>query len=497
MVASLGTVSFEGVHVLPIHVEVQISNGLPLFQIVGLPDKAVAESRERVRGALSSMGLALPPKRIVVNLAPADVQKEGSHYDLPIALALLAAMEVLPKDALDSYMVLGELGLDGSVRPVSGVLPTALYAFQKNRTLICPFKNGGEAAWVEGLDIIACSDLLQCINFFKGDQTPAIPTPQMAPGAFPAVDFSDIKGQHLTKRVAEIAAAGGHNFLMVGPPGAGKSMIASALPGILPPLTAKESIELTTIYSVAGLLKEGALMTERPFRDPHHSATLPAIVGGGSRGVPGEITLAHQGILFLDELPEFQRATLDALRQPLETGRAVIARANAHVTYPASFQLVAAMNPCPCGYMGYEGKECARIPFCGAKYKQKLSGPLLDRIDLHVSVAPLKRSDFKSEMGGEKSADIKKRVTQARERQLLRAKTLGANANARLPSKIFDREGLVEASARAKLEHYATIFQLSARAYYRLLKVALTIADLKNEEKITLSAIEEALQYRA
>jgi magnesium chelatase family protein len=345
MVARVRTVAFQGIDVLPVDVEVQIANGVPAFNIVGLPDKAVGESRERIRAALTAIGLGTPPKRIIVNLAPADLNKEGSHFDLPIVLGMLIAMGALEGDAAQPYAVLGELGLDGRITAVSGVLPAAIHAVSEELGLICPAAQGGEAAWAGEIDVVAPTDLIALINHLKGTQILAAPEPKMAETSGRDLDLKDIKGQETAKRALEVAAAGGHNLLMIGPPGSGKSMLAARLPGILPPLDPAEALAVSMIHSLAGNLNEGRLIRRRPFRDPHHSASLPALVGGGLRARPGEISLAHLGVLFLDELPEFQRQTLESLRQPLETGRVTIARANAHVTYPARVQLIAAMNP--------------------------------------------------------------------------------------------------------------------------------------------------------
>src|SRR5215469_8088913 len=420
MVARVRTVAFHGVEVIEVETQVTIASGLPTFTVVGLPDKAVAESRERVRAALAALGLALPPKRITVNLAPADVAKEGSHFDLPIALGLLAAMDVLPADELGSYTVLGELALDGSLTNVAGVLLAALAAATRGGGVICPAACGGEAAWAGEVEIIAAPNLLAIVNHLKGTQLLPPPEARLASSRSAGFDLRDVKGQESAKRALEIAAAGGHNLLMVGPPGSGKSMLAARMPGILPPLEPAEALELGMIHSAAGGLRGGALLRERPFRDPHHSASLPALVGGGIRPRPGEISLAHQGVLFLDELPEFNRAALEALRQPLETGRVSIARANGHVTFPARIQLIAAMNPCRCGYMAEPGRACRRAPRCGEEYQAKLSGPLLDRIDLHIDVPPVAASDLALPPPAESSADIATRVAAARRRQAAR-----------------------------------------------------------------------------
>lgn len=418
MVAHIHTVAFQGIDVLDIDVQVQLSAGMPAFTIVGLPDKAVGESKERVRAALNAMGLALPPKRITINLAPADVQKEGSHYDLPIALGLLVAQGVLPAEEVQNYVVLGELGLDGSIAAVAGVLPAAIQANACDKGLICPQACGGEATWAsEGLEVLAPANLLQLVNHFKGSQVLTRPSPSVAKETIAQLDLIDIKGQETAKRALEITAAGGHNLLMMGPPGAGKSMLAARLPGILPPLTAAEALEVSMVHSVAGQLTDGKLIKHRPFRDPHHSASLVSLIGGGHRAKPGEVSLAHNGVLFLDELPEFNRATLEALRQPLETERAVVARANAHVTYPANIQLVAAMNPCRCGHLDDADLACSRAPKCAVDYQAKISGPLFDRIDLTISVQAVSAEDLALPPATENSAVVAKRVAAARQLQ--------------------------------------------------------------------------------
>src|SRR5438105_8508098 len=415
MVARVRTVAFSGVEVIDVETQVTITAGLPAFAVVGLPDKAVGESRERVRSALAALGLSLPSRHITVNLAPADVLKEGSHFDLPIALALLAAMDVLPEDELAGYTALGEVALDASLTSVAGVLLAALTAAARQSGLICPAACGSEAAWAGEVEIIAAPNLLAIVNHFKGTQLLPPPEPKLAPPRAAGLDFKDVKGQESAKRALEIAAAGSHNLLMIGPPGAGKSMLAARLPGILPPLEPAEALELGMIQSVAGGLRNGGLLRERPFRDPHHSASLPALVGGGLRTRPGEISLAHQGVLFLDELPEFNRAALEALRQPLETGRGSVARLTRHVTFPARVQLIAAMNPCRCGRLAEAA--CGRAPRCAEEYQARLSGPLLDRIDLHIDVPAVSPADLALPPPAEDSAAVAARVAAARARQ--------------------------------------------------------------------------------
>ncbi len=477
-------------------VQVQISNGLPAFTIVGLPDKAVAESKERVRAALHALGLSLPPKRLTVNLAPADLAKEGSHYDLPIALGLLAVMEVVPADELARTTVLGELSLDAGIRGVAGVLPAALHAATNDNRLICPAACGGEAAWAGDLDILAPADLMQIINHIKGVQVLTRPQARASDaGSETAVtDIAHVRGQEIAKRALEITAAGGHNLLMIGPPGAGKSMLAGCLPGILPPLTPQEALEVSMIHSLAGALPENGLVQTRPFRAPHHSASLVALVGGGHKARPGEISLAHRGVLFLDELPEFARATLESLRQPLESGQAVVARANHHVTYPASFQLIAAMNPCRCGYLGDPGQECTKAPGCGADYQSRLSGPLLDRIDLQVEVGAIPLRDLDGPApAAASSAQIRARVEAARALQHGRQQAL----NAHIPPGRLEEIATLSDPARALLHEAAERLRLSARAYHRLLRVARTIADLAgNPGPLEKNHIAESISYR-
>jgi magnesium chelatase family protein len=500
MVARINTVAFQGIEVVGVDVQVRMGSGLPAFTIVGLPDKAVAESRERVRAALDALGLGLPPKRITINLAPADLLKEGSHFDLPIALGLLAAMGVLPEDELGGYIALGELALDGRVSAVAGVLAAAIQAAAANQGLICPAVQGGEAAWADGIEVLAPETLLALVNHFKGTQVLSPPSPALAPLEADLLDLADIKGQETAKRALEIAAAGGHNLLMIGPPGAGKSMLAQRLPGILPPLEPAEALEVSMIHSVAGRLDGGRLLRRRPFRDPHHSASLPALVGGGPRARPGEVSLAHLGVLFLDELPEFQRPALEALRQPLETGRVSIARANAHVTYPARVQLIAAMNPCRCGYLDDPAQACSRAPRCAQDYQARISGPLLDRIDLQVEVPAVAAADLTLPPPAEGSAEIAARVAAARARQRARYAALEADpaprSNAEADGQLLEEVAAPDAAGRALLTEAAEKMKLSARGYHRVLRVARTLADLEGAEGVTRLHVAEALSYR-
>lgn len=503
MTARVTTVAFSGIEAIAIDVQVQIASGLPSFTVVGLPDKAVAESRERVRAALGAIGLALPPQRITVNLAPADLLKEGSHFDLPIAVALLAAMDVLDQVDLQRFLALGELALDGRILPVAGVLPAAICAVERELSLICPRANGGEAAWAGELEILAPASLIALVNHLKGSQ--CLPKPDRGELAeddgLPQLDLKDIKGQEAAKRALEIAAAGGHNLLMIGPPGSGKSMLAQRLPGILPPLDAAEILEVSMIQSVSGLLGDGKLTRKRPFRDPHHSSSQAAMVGGGSRAKPGEVSLAHNGVLFLDELPEFNRAVLEALRQPLETGRTTVARANAHLTYPSRVQLVAAMNPCRCGYLGDPSQACARVPKCGAEYQNKISGPMFDRIDLHMEVSAVLASDLSLPPPAEGSEQVRQRVTAARELQAERyaAHQINGRAirlNAEIDGALLEQYAAPDLPGRHLLTDAADKLKLSARAYHRVLRVARTLADLETQESVKKVHIAEALSYR-
>ncbi len=491
------TVAFEGVEARTVEVQCAVSPGLPAFAIVGLPDKAVSEARERVRAALSALAIALPPKRITINLSPADLPKEGSHFDLPIALALLGALEIVPKDELDSLVSIGELSLEGELVPVVGALPAAMAAATDQRGLICPKACGGEAAWVASATVTAARSLGEVIRHLTGQH----PLPPSEPGEISAAtshrDLRDVKGQERAKRALEIAAAGRHHMMLIGAPGSGKSMLAARLPGILPPLSPTEALETSMIHSLAGLLTDGGISRQRPFREPHHTASMAAIIGGGRGAKPGEISLAHNGVLFLDELPEFTRPVLETLRQPIETGEVVVARANAHVRYPCKFLLVAAANPCRCGHMADPARACARVPQCGEDYLGRISGPLMDRLDLRIEVPPVAFTDLDLPPSGDSSATVAARVAVARNVQGHRYGQIeGVVTNSDIEGAMLEDVATPDTEGRELLLRIAEKFGLSARGYHRVLRVARTIADLDGSADVRRPHVAEAASYR-
>lgn len=497
MVARAYTIAFDGLDARPVEVQCAISPGLPGFAIVGLPDKAVSEARERVRAALGALSLALPARKITVNMSPADLPKEGSHFDLPIALAVLVAMDVVPQDAVDGVIGFGELSLDGRLVAVNGALPAAVAAASQDRGLICAAASGAEAAWVDHAAVVPGSGLGDVVAHLTGRAPLALATPGEVATSQITRDLSEVKGQEQAKRALEIAAAGRHHLLMVGAPGSGKSMLAGRLPGLLPPLTAQEALETSMIHSLSGLIDEGGISRDRPFREPHHTASMAAIVGGGKGAKPGEISLAHNGVLFMDEFPEFPRQVLETLRQPIETGDVVVARANAHVRYPCKFLLVAAANPCKCGYLGDPSRACSRAPLCGEDYMGRISGPLLDRFDLRVDVPPVSYRDLDLPPPAEGSAEVRDRIAMARARQDTRFAGIDeARVNADAEGDLLERVAPLDSESKALLSRASERFGLSARGYHRVLRVARTIADLAGADDITKTHVAEAIGFR-
>jgi magnesium chelatase family protein len=491
-----------GVDAHLVEVEVDITAGLPAFTTVGLPETAVRESKERVKSAIQNSGYEFPADRITVNLAPAGIKKEGTGFDLPMAIGILSATTMVPQQGLERYLFMGELSLDGRVKPVGGSLPLAICARQSGfEGIIVPYGNRKEAAVVSGISVIAVQTLSQVVEFLNGTLSIApepFTSPDRALGEFiHELDFSEVKGQEHVKRALEVASAGGHNVIMIGPPGSGKTMLARRIPSILPPISFEEALETTKIYSVMGMLKNGeGLVADRPFRSPHHTISDAGLIGGGKFPRPGEVSLAHNGVLFLDELPEFKKHVLEVLRQPLENHQVTISRASSSITYPSSFMLVAAMNPCPCGYFSDPKHECSCSPQTIERYRSKISGPLMDRIDIHIEVPAVPVGKLTSEDPAEPSADIRSRVSAARSIQMSRFARSRIFCNAQMGSRHIKTHCRLDSQSRQLLDRAVDMLGLSARAFHKILKIARTISDLVEMDQIHSEQIMEAIQYR-